>query len=225
MVDAIASSEATELTNYPDLSIGLHLELKDLKDVEAELNRQIVKFTAIVGRMPDHIDTHKRHTTDDGIKEVLEEFTKAHKISVRNFNAKHIGSFGINSSDASVEQLKKSIEEHPNASEFVDVARTDRKLWQNMLASHRNALHSGDRRNEKHDPDNPVDARMIFDNVWQAIEEDFAYLGEKVMDEGWTLVHVPEEQRDETIPVRFKPYLKGLLDGSIKLPPLGSSSP
>ena len=68
--------------------------------------------------------------------------------------------------------------------------------------------------------DNPADARMIFDNVWQAIEEDFAYLGEKIMDEAWTLVEVPEEQRDETIPVRFKPYLKGLLDGSIKLPPL-----
>jgi len=118
---------------------------------------------------------------------------------------------------------KKFIEEYPNASEFVDVARTDRKLWQNMLASHRNALHSGDRRSERHDPDNPADARMIFNNVWQAIEEDFAYLGEKVMDEGWTLVHVPEEQRDEIIPVRFKPYLKGLLDGSIKLPPLESS--
>jgi len=111
MVDAIASSEATELTNYPDLSIGLHLELKDLKDVEAELNRQLKKFTAIVGRMPDHIDTHKRHTTDDGIREVLEEVTKAHKIPVRNFHAKHVGSFGINSSDASVEQLKKSIDE------------------------------------------------------------------------------------------------------------------
>ncbi len=119
---------------------------------------------------------------------------------------------------------KKFVEDHPNASEFIDVARNDRKLWQNQLAIHRNALHSGDRRNEKHVLDNPADARMIFDNVWQAIEEDFAYLGEKVMDKGWTLVHVPEEQRDETIPVRFKPYLKGLLDGSIKLPPLGSTT-
>ncbi len=119
---------------------------------------------------------------------------------------------------------KKFIEDYPNATEFVEVARNDRKLWQNQLAIHRNALHSGDRRNEKHDLDNPSDARMIFDNVWQAIEEDFAYLGEKVMDEAWTLVHVPEEQRDETIPVRFKPYLKGLLDGTIKLPPLDSTS-
>lgn len=113
---------------------------------------------------------------------------------------------------------KKFANAHPDVAEFIEVARTDRKLWQNQLALHRNALHSGDRRGEKHDPDNPNDARMIFDNVWQAIEEDFAYLGEKVMDEAWTLVEVPEEQRDDTIPVRFKPYLKGLLDGSIKLP-------
>ena len=49
---------------------------------------------------------------------------------------------------------KEFVEQHPNASEFEDVARTDRKLWQNMLATHRNALHSGDRRNEKHDPEN-----------------------------------------------------------------------
>lgn len=112
----------------------------------------------------------------------------------------------------------KFVEDHPNACDFMEVARIDRKLWQNQLAIHRNALHSGDRRNEKHDLDNPADARMIFENVWQAIEEDFAYLGEKVMDEAWTLMEVPEDQRDETIPVRFKPYLKGLLDDSIKLP-------
>lgn len=118
----------------------------------------------------------------------------------------------------------KFVKEHPNAAEFVDVARTDRKLWQNMLATHRNALHSGDRRNEKHDPDNPADARMIFNNVWQAIEEGFAYLGEKVMDDAWTLIEVPEDQRDEDVPVRFKPYLKGLLNGTIKLPPLDSTA-
>jgi len=116
----------------------------------------------------------------------------------------------------------KFLEAHPNVPDFIEVAKTDRKLWQNQLGAHRNALHSGDRRNEKHDLDNPADARMIFDNVWQAIEEDFAYLGEKIMDDAWTLVEVPKEQRDSTIPIRFKPYLKGLLDGSIMLPPLSS---
>lgn len=111
MVNAIAASEARGLTKYPDLSVGLHFELKEVVDVEAELKRQIEKFVAIVGKMPDHIDTHKRRTTDEGIKEVLEAYAKTHDIPVRNFNAKHIGSFGINSNDASVAQLKRGIDE------------------------------------------------------------------------------------------------------------------
>jgi len=111
MVNTIAANEAKDLTNYPDLSIGLHFELKEVADVEAELKRQIEKFVAIVGKIPDHIDTHKRRTTDEGIKEVLEAYAKTHNIPVRNFSAKHIGSFGINSNDASVAQLERSIDE------------------------------------------------------------------------------------------------------------------
>lgn len=111
MVDAIAADEAKDLTKYPDLSIGLHFKLKEVVNVEAELERQIEKFVAIVGRQPDHIDTHKRHTTDEGIKEVLEAYAKAHNVPLRNFNAKHIGSFGVNSNDTSVAQLKRSIDE------------------------------------------------------------------------------------------------------------------
>ncbi len=111
MVDAIVADEAKDLTKYPDLSIGLHFELKEVVDVETELERQIEKFIAIVGKKPDHIDTHKRRTTDEGIKEVLEAYARNHSIPVRNFNAKHIGSFGINSNDASVAQLKRSIDE------------------------------------------------------------------------------------------------------------------
>jgi predicted glycoside hydrolase/deacetylase ChbG (UPF0249 family) len=111
MVDAIAAAEAGELTKLPDLSIGLHFEVKEIVNVVTELERQVEKFTTIVGRTPDHIDTHKRHTTDDGIKRVLEDYAKNHDIPIRNFNAKHIGSFGINSDDCSVAQLKRSIDE------------------------------------------------------------------------------------------------------------------
>lgn len=116
------------------------------------------------------------------------------------------------------------LKDHPDTDEFITVTRNDRQGWQNVLAIHRNALHSGDRRGEKHDLDNPKDARVMFDNVWQAIEEHTVYLGEKVMARGWTIVQIPEEQKDKVIPVRFKPYLKGLLDGSIKLPTLDSAS-
>lgn len=111
MVDAIAAGVAKELTKYPNVSIGLHFELKEVVNVEAELERQIEKFVAIVGRQPDHIDTHKRHTTDEGINEVLEAYAKTHNVPIRNFNAKHIGSFGVNSNDTSVAQLKRSIDE------------------------------------------------------------------------------------------------------------------
>lgn len=111
LVNAVAADEAKELTNYPDLSVGLHFELREVVDVEAELKRQIETFVAIIGRMPDHIDTHKRHTTDEGIQEVLEAYARRHDIPVRNLSAKHIGSFGINSDDGSVAQLKRSIDE------------------------------------------------------------------------------------------------------------------
>lgn len=111
MVDAIAANEAKDLTQFPDLSIGLHFELKEIANVSAELKRQIDKFVAIVGKSPNHIDTHKRHTTDEGIKEVLEGYANTHNTPVRNFNPKHIGSFGINSGDCSVAQLERCIDE------------------------------------------------------------------------------------------------------------------
>jgi predicted glycoside hydrolase/deacetylase ChbG (UPF0249 family) len=111
MVDAIAAEEAAGLAEYPDLSVGLHFVLKEIENVQAELERQIEKFISIVDRQPDHLDTHKRRTTDEGIKEVLEGYLKRRQMPVRNFNAKHIGSFGINSNDASVAQLEESIDQ------------------------------------------------------------------------------------------------------------------
>src|SRR5688500_8401267 len=76
MVNAVSSNEAKVLTTYPDLSIGLHFELKEVANVKAELEEQIKKFVTIVGKMPDHLDTHKRHTTDEDIKEILEVYAK-----------------------------------------------------------------------------------------------------------------------------------------------------
>ncbi len=111
MVDAIAAQEAKELTKFPHLSIGLHFEVKEMINIATELERQVEKFVAIVGRNPDHIDTHKRNTTDEGIKPVLEDYAKAHGTPIRSFNTNHISSFGINSNDCSIDQLKRSIDE------------------------------------------------------------------------------------------------------------------
>lgn len=111
LVESIAASEAAGLSIYPDLSLGLHLTLPNLDNVTSELSRQVSKFIAIVGKMPDHIDTHKRHTTDAGIRKALEEYSHRSDIPIRNFHAKHIQSFGVHTGDASVERLLRSIDE------------------------------------------------------------------------------------------------------------------
>lgn len=111
MVDSIAAHEAKELTKFSGLSIGLHFEVKEMVNIAAELERQIEKFVTIVGQMPSHIDTHKRRTTDKGILEVVSNYTEANNVPVRNFHAKHIGSFGVNSKDSSISQLKRSVDE------------------------------------------------------------------------------------------------------------------
>lgn len=114
MVDAIAAEEAKSLTQFPNLSIGLHFELKEVNNVGAELERQVARFVSIVGIKPDHIDTHKKHTTTDGIKEILKEYAKKHNVPVRDFGyAKFIDSFfGFHSNgDVSIGRLKQAIDE------------------------------------------------------------------------------------------------------------------
>ncbi len=113
MIDAIAADEAKDLKKYNDLSIGLHFEVKETGNIQSELDRQIKKFISIIGRNPDHLDSHKKHTTTEGIREVLELYVNNHKVPVRDFGyAKFIDTFfGFNSAgDVSVDQLKKAID-------------------------------------------------------------------------------------------------------------------
>lgn len=114
MVDAIAAHEAKELTKFTDLSIGLHFEVKEIDNVEAEFKRQIDKFVSVVGRQPAHLDSHKKHTTTEGIKQVLQHYAKKLNVPVRDFGyAKFIDLFfGFHSNgDVSINQLKKAIDQ------------------------------------------------------------------------------------------------------------------
>lgn len=114
LVDAIAAQDARDLTAYPNLSIELHFELKEIKNVQADLDRQVATFVSIVGREPDHIDTHKRHTTEEGVKEVLMEYAALKGVPIRGFGfAKFIELFfGFHSDgDVSIAQLQKAIDQ------------------------------------------------------------------------------------------------------------------
>jgi len=95
MVDAIGAEEAAELVAYPDLSVGLHFVALGIKDLEGALKRQLERFEHIVGRIPDHLDTHKQHTdATPELKRVLQAYTEKHKRPVRRFgHAKFIEDF------------------------------------------------------------------------------------------------------------------------------------
>ena len=114
LVDSIAAQEAKDLVKFPNLSIGLHLEISTEGNVKQEIGRQLRNFNSIVGREPDHIDTHKRSIDVQGVKEALESYAKNHKTPVRNFgHAKFIEDFfGFRSEgDLSVGRLKKAIDQ------------------------------------------------------------------------------------------------------------------
>jgi chitin disaccharide deacetylase len=63
LVDRPATEDALErVVAAPGLSLGLHVDLADAeragRDVQAELSRQVQRFTDLVGAVPAHIDSH-----------------------------------------------------------------------------------------------------------------------------------------------------------------------
>lgn len=101
LVDGNAAAEASTLSKYPILSVGLHFSLVDketrlawlkgtyktvIKDkVKREFERQIRKFIEIVGRLPDHLDGHYHIHIYPRVRSIIGEYSKVHHIPVRAF--------------------------------------------------------------------------------------------------------------------------------------------
>lgn len=114
LVDSIAANEALELTKFANLSVGLHLVLEGADDVQSELDRQVAKFVSIVGREPDHIDTHKTPKAAVRLTETLRAYADSHGVPVRRLGyAKYINTyFGFRTGgDVSIDQLKLAIDQ------------------------------------------------------------------------------------------------------------------
>lgn len=114
MVDSVAAQEASQLSKYPELAVGLHYVPENTGDIDTELNRQIDAFMDIVGANPSHIDIHKVRHDDIELKNKVIEFAQTYGIPARySGKAKFIDSFfGPHANgDVSVAQLKKSIDE------------------------------------------------------------------------------------------------------------------
>lgn len=74
MVTRKYASDAMELLQFPNISIGLHFEIPkgSISSVE-EFDKQINIFRDLVGKKPDHIDTHKVKPKEiTGFREFLE---------------------------------------------------------------------------------------------------------------------------------------------------------
>ncbi len=99
MVDMVASAEAADLNRFKELSVGLHFVLSNQGDIAAELSRQVEKFTQIVGRKPDHIDTHKSQpSTIQVVRDLLSKYSLESATPVRSLGAAKLikSFFGLN---------------------------------------------------------------------------------------------------------------------------------
>lgn len=100
MVNRSGSKEAKDLANIKDISVGLHLDLTEENPfqrwskilyvltwpeqrIRDELKKQIDKFTSIVGKLPDHIDSHHHIHWITGFRKVVLEFSRQNNIPVR----------------------------------------------------------------------------------------------------------------------------------------------
>lgn len=114
MIDSMGAHEASRLSQYSALSVGLHFVVSDFEDVTSELERQHKKFISIVGSPPDHLNSHKIYTEDPRVYKELAAFAQHMQIPLRRFNpAKFIDSyFGPHAGgDVSAASLKRAIDQ------------------------------------------------------------------------------------------------------------------
>ncbi len=116
MVYGMAAKQARELLEYP-LSVGLHFDIFDkrlrsklikreilssltIENIKKEFKNQINEFAKILGKPPDHLDSHHHIHFHSQIKPIFEEYSKENNIPVRGLGKFHLieSFFGKNES-------------------------------------------------------------------------------------------------------------------------------
>lgn len=106
---------------------------------------------------------------------------------------------------------KKRPEFVAEVAHYLRVTRSD---WQNDLAEFRNYLEHKDEKDPKvfanrYDPEH---AERLFYAVWHTIVDVLAMLISLHLQQGWTLVDIPEDQRHPVARKRFQFHVAGLAD-------------
>ena len=97
MVDPSASVEAAAFSSeHPELGVGLHVVLPTSNGVspEAEVERQLERFTDLTGRLPTHIDTHHNVHHDEHLLPAFLALADRHGLPLRGHcGVRHIARF------------------------------------------------------------------------------------------------------------------------------------
>jgi hypothetical protein len=101
----------------------------------------------------------------------------------------------------------KFLEQHPELADLVEMMRRDRADFQKRLAEYRNDYleHRKD-----FDPElvevlhRPDVAQVMFDNVWQGIEDNIRLLVDSLLPPQFHVAEIPEADRDPAAPERFQ---------------------
>src|SRR5512144_1427750 len=87
-----AAAAVARLPEFPDLGVGLHLEV-------GEYRAQIEGFRKLVGRDPDHLDSHKHIHETEPVSAVAEALAAEFGVPPRNRQVRYEGSFFARGSD------------------------------------------------------------------------------------------------------------------------------
>lgn len=107
-----APAAAEESADHPELGIGLHIDLgewsyeagewtqaymhcdsDDREAVEAECRAQIERFRALLGRDPDHLDSHQHVHESEPVRTVAEALAAELGVPLRNRAVRYEGGF------------------------------------------------------------------------------------------------------------------------------------
>ena len=113
MVHGAAAEEAAAWAReHLSLGVGLHIDLwehvlrdgdwvrtyehcaGDAEAVDAEIERQFERFCSLVGRAPDHIDTHQHVHRKPPVGDVVRAFAARHRLALREHGGlRYMGGF------------------------------------------------------------------------------------------------------------------------------------